>query len=185
MEAYSYLQAAAEGRGLLRDNWRRTVSAIYNDAKALYRDRTRSSVTVMDLLASAIAKRRLGRATGAMAADKSYYLRLLLPKPFDSLAYYAGVVKEAYATQARRSGTALETIGIEQPVAAAVDDAVEQEFLLYLLGKVSAEHAPEPYTRRGRKLTRQWRAYVRGAFGDFTCRRLGVRVALSQGCPAR
>ena len=181
MEAYSYLQAVAEGRDLLADDWRQTVSRIYNDAKALYRDRTGRNVTVMDLLASAIAKRRLGRLTGAMAADTSYYLRLVLPPPLDSLAYYAGVVKTAYATQARRRKTALETIGIEQPVAAAVDDAVEQEFLLYLLGKVTAENTPEPYMR-GKKLTRQWRAYVRGVFGDFTCRRLGVRVELSQGC---
>lgn len=182
MEAYAYLQAAAEGRGVLRDDWAQTVSRIYNDAAALYRDRTSSSVTVMDLLASAIAKRHLGKAKENMSADASYYMRLILPKPLDSIAYYAGVVKAAYASAVRRTGTALETIGIEIPVARAVDDSAEQEFLLYLIGKVGAEKTPEPYYR-GKKLTKQWRLYVRRVFQDFMCRRFGVQVGLSHGCP--
>lgn len=180
---YQQLQAAAEGRGILSADWRSVAGSVLRDAQTMYRDRVRGGdKSVMDLLSSAIAKAHLQRGGAAMAADKSFYLRYVLPPPLDSLAYYAGIVKQAYVPKRGRSGTALGDVGIQQPVANLVDDKIEQEFLLYLFTTVG--EAPSPYTRGG-KLTKQWRAYVRRTFKDFLCRRVGVDVSLSGACHNR
>ena len=185
MEYYQQLQAAVEGRALLSADWRSSVSNLLKDARVLYRDRsTRKDATVLDMLSSAIAKSHLQRAKGAMGADKSFYLRYILPPPLDSLAFYAGIVKQAYSPQGRRADTALASIGIEKPVAGAVDDSIEQEFLVFLFAKVQQDaDVPAPHARNG-KLSRRWRHYVRRTFDEFMCRRVGVRVALTDGCAA-
>ena len=182
MEYYHRLQAAMEGRSILSADWRGAVTGLLRDARTMYRDRVfGQGKTVMDLLASAIAKSHLQRASANMSADQSPYLRYVLPPPFDSIAYYAGVIKTAYSGGGRRADTALASVGIEQPIAGAVEDAVEQEFLVYLYAKVEESGAPNPFTRDG-KLSRRWRDYVRRIFDEFLCRRVGVKVQLSSGC---
>jgi hypothetical protein len=183
MEYYHRLKAAMEGQSILSADWRGAVTGLLSDARTMYRDRAAGQdKTVMDLLASAIAKSHLQRASDNMNADQSFYLRFVLPPPLDSVAYYAGVVRSAYAAGKRRADTALASVGIEKPIAGAVDDAVEQEFLVYLYAKVEAANAPDPYTRNG-KLSRRWRQYARRVFDEFLCRRVGVKVQLSTGCP--
>lgn len=182
MEYYRRLQAAAEGQSLLSSDWRSAVTGLLRDVRTVFRDRVSGRpTTVMDLLASAIAKAHLQRAQGVMNADQAFYLGYVLPAPLDSIAYYAGVVKQAYAAGTRRRDTALASVGIEKPVAGAVDDGIEQEFLVYLYTKVENADTPAPYTRDGR-LSRRWREYVRRIFREFMCRRVGVQVKLSSGC---
>lgn len=183
MEAYAYLQGLVESKGLLGSDWKQTVARVFGDATTLYRDRVHGNVGILELLNSAMAKRRLSRARGAMGADRSFYLRMVLPPPLDSVAYYAGIVQAAYQHPGKRDATALQTVGIEQPIGAVVDDRIEAEFLLYLREKVSVEPTPELYTK-SKKLTREWRAYVRQTFADFMCRQ-GVNVTLSEGCSGK
>ena len=192
--SYSRYGLQTETDLIAKTSWSDILRQARRDAGAGFRDLTSyftgsrsnggDSNSVIKFIDSAVAARNRSRATAAMGTDKLYNMSTLVPGGA-SLFYFMNLLMNVYdKDEAAEPGVLFKKLGIEVPIATALDDRLEKMFMLYIYSSIErdAEAIPRPYEgNKTDRLSRKWRLWIRKKLDRFLCSAIHVRINATEG----
>lgn len=173
-------------------SWSDIFRQVRRDTGAGFRDLTTyvtgsrkpgDSKSVVNFIDSAVAARNRSKAS-TVGTNKYYYMSTLVPGG-NALFSYMNILTTVYdREEAASPGILFKTLGIEKPIATALDDRIEKMFMLYLYSSIEhdADAIPRPYeSDKTDRLSPRWRKWIRKKLDTFLCSAMHVRINTLEG----
>lgn len=193
-DAYTKYGMYTESDLVAKTSWTDILRQASRDAGAGFRDLTAyftgyagngggNSDDIIKFIDSAVAARNRSQATAVMGTDKLYNMSVLVPGA-SSLFYFMSVLMNVYdRDEAAEPGVLFKKLGIEVPIATALDNRLEKMFMLYIYSSIErdADAIPRPYEgNKTDRLSRKWRQWIRNKLNKFLCSAIHVQIDVTE-----